>query len=833
MTARYGQLSYTSLDTAEHTGGWQVKETSADLSADEVQALTAGVRTVFRPAEPMPAYPTSEQLARGPRRLAYGRIDRRRAGYWHTVPAGSDSTGRPGNVFAHTMIDRSAAERSERPIQWWRSADWLCPYGPTAVAAAALPPAPPTPGTAVTKATVVDFALDPDTWRLATLFVLLDAVAAALAGGPPVVLGVESAESAAQWIGLVSFLMSAGTAATFNFSTFDRADQLALARQSRQHLTAVPIGDVEALPDDVVAIGETTTVYLGELDREPHRTADGQTITVTPWSAMAQVVLLDAGSAALVLDDIDHYAGQVADTGLHPAWPMAMSVAHRDEFADALTEAHAVIAAHSPWAASDSVVARTVAEVMRATLGTSTEDAWRAVRATPDGPAADVAAATYLRRALADAHWLDQPGAIPVTEGRFERHAVPPQLRDAIGPALETARTAGPERVLRVADLLLRAGIRDDRVLAVLDTEVASTATEPAPVWVGRPATRYGVVTRLALAAVLLRRIADDSAQSAPVVSTDVLDWLADGVKTPAWEEVSRAEPWDRTWTRAALRGLREDRRPTAEPADRWAALWWLRVSGSPRFAEVAAAALWDPEELLAAAGDTPLPGAAAVRTLAATADSPAIDRLARMVLTTNCDDVAVACATVRIFDPRTWVEQGYATSHQAAYTPLWERAVTGLDSAEIHRDFAVRLVVFAVIAAAAGQPYPPGCNALATDVAIAGEVFRHVVALVDAYVVNPVSVLAVAALRWSQSGDDVDAIHDGIDDLVWQVARHVLRTRHPEALDLTAIAAAMAQLTGEANDGAVRRHRKTVARLLARRHEMQTAPMARTRWSQ
>lgn len=829
MTARYGQLSYTSFDNSDHTGGWQVKETSADLSAEEVAALTSGVRTVFRPAEPMPAYPTPEQLARGPRRLAYGRLDGRRAGYWHTVPAGSDSTGRPGNVFAHAMIDRSAADRSERPIQWWRSADWLCPYGPTAVAAAGLPAVPPTPGTAVSKASVIDFALDPDTWRLATLFVLLDAVAAALAGGPPVVLGVESAESAAQWIGLVSFLMSTGTAATFNFSTFDRADQLGLARQSRQHLTAVPLGDVDELPDDVVAIGETTTLYLGELDREPHRTADGQTITVTPWSAMAQVVLLDAGSAARVLDDIDHYAGQVADNGLHPAWPMAMSVAHREEFADALTEARSVIATHSPWAAADSVVTRTVAEVMRNTLGTSTEDAWRAVRTTPDGPAADVAAVTYLRRALADADWLDQPGAIPVSEGRFERHAVPSELRGAIGPALVAARTVGPERVLRVADLLLRAGVRDDRVLAALDNDVAPNAADDAPVWIGRPATRYGVVTRLALAAALLRRTVDTDAELSP----EVIDWLADGVRTPALHELSRADPWDRTWTRAALRGLRADRNPAADTADRWVALWWLRVSGSPRFAEVAAASVWSPEELLAAAGDSPLPGAATVRTLAATPDSPGVDHLARTVLSTNCDDVAVACAAVRVFDPRTWVEHGYAESHQAAYTPLWERALAGLAPAEVHRDFAVRLVTFASVAAAAGRPYPPACNALAANVAVAGEVFRQLVALVDAYVVNPVSVLAVAALRWAESGDDVDVVYTGVDDLVWQAACHVLRTRHPEALDVTAIAAAMAQLTGEANDAAVRRHRKTVARLLARRHEMQTAPVARTRWSQ
>ena len=82
----------------------------------------------------------------------------------------------------------------------------------------------------MTKDSVVAFALDTSTWRLATLFGLLDAVAAALDGGAPVVLGVESVDAAAQWIGLVSFLMSPGTAARLNFSTFDRADQLGLAR---------------------------------------------------------------------------------------------------------------------------------------------------------------------------------------------------------------------------------------------------------------------------------------------------------------------------------------------------------------------------------------------------------------------------------------------------------------------------------------------------------------------------------------------------------------------------------------------------------------------------
>ncbi len=188
-TSRYGQLAYTSFDAVGTVGGWQVKETSGGLTPAETQALIAGVRTVFRPVGEMPDFPTPEQLEHGPRRLAYRHLGDG-AGYWHTFPAGSDSTGRPGNVFAHVLLDRAPDTHPRyRAIQRWRSSHWLQPFGAAAVARAALPGTLPELGNAVTKDSVVAFALDAVTWRLATLFALLDAVAAALAGGPPVVLG--------------------------------------------------------------------------------------------------------------------------------------------------------------------------------------------------------------------------------------------------------------------------------------------------------------------------------------------------------------------------------------------------------------------------------------------------------------------------------------------------------------------------------------------------------------------------------------------------------------------------------------------------------------------
>ena len=79
MTTRYGQLAYTSFDPPGSAGGWQIKQVAGALSAGETQTLLAGMRTAFDAVEPLPAYPTTEQLERGPRRLDYRRIDARTA----------------------------------------------------------------------------------------------------------------------------------------------------------------------------------------------------------------------------------------------------------------------------------------------------------------------------------------------------------------------------------------------------------------------------------------------------------------------------------------------------------------------------------------------------------------------------------------------------------------------------------------------------------------------------------------------------------------------------------------------------------------------------------
>ncbi len=53
-------------------------------------------------------------------------------------------------------------------------------------------------------------------------------------------------------------------------------------------------------------------------------------------------------------------------------------------------------------------------------------------------------------------------------------------LLKAIGPALERGRAQGPHRLLRVVDLLLRAGVADDRLQAALADGVLPGLADPA-----------------------------------------------------------------------------------------------------------------------------------------------------------------------------------------------------------------------------------------------------------------------------------------------------------------------------------------------------------------
>ncbi len=63
MTDRFAQLTYTSFDTPGSAGGWQVKQTTGSITPAEQHVLVTGVHTTLNPVEPLPQYPTPEQIA--------------------------------------------------------------------------------------------------------------------------------------------------------------------------------------------------------------------------------------------------------------------------------------------------------------------------------------------------------------------------------------------------------------------------------------------------------------------------------------------------------------------------------------------------------------------------------------------------------------------------------------------------------------------------------------------------------------------------------------------------------------------------------------------------
>lgn len=480
---RFGQLTYSSFDDGVTGGGWQIKEHRGDLTDDEREWLRSRVAIQFDPGVELPRFPTPEQAAALARRFVYAPAEGGAAGCWHTAPAGVDGSGRPGNVFAHVVLDRTplAEVVDVRPIDLWRSPDWLTPYGVDQVNAARLPEiAHPGPGSAVTTSEVVRFLLDPDHFRFGVFAALLDACAAALAGGPRVALLTSTVDEAALWIGAVSHLMASVTARRFFFSTLERASGLESAWNQGVHLACLPIADLETFgrPDPSVVIinGEEENVLMGDLDGAPHRTASGHEVAVTEWSVMAQVVLAEPQGAQWALEQIDDVVGRVGDAGTDPAWPLAMVISQaQDHFGDAVQEAARVIARATPKALGRQPELFSSARLLvDVDLGATTADVWKHLtglvgRDRPLTLMGELCLGVYAARALRDTAWLSQPGSVPLPEIESFGDHYQDEASAAAAETLARLERAGdspeslelPAAIAGLADLVARLGIVD------------------------------------------------------------------------------------------------------------------------------------------------------------------------------------------------------------------------------------------------------------------------------------------------------------------------------------------------------------------------------------
>jgi hypothetical protein len=454
---RWGQLTYASFDRGNGAnGGWQIKETSGELDDEEIKILRSRIVTQFDSESSMSAFPSAAELAALPRRLTYMSDGESTAAYWHSVMAGRDATGRPGNVFSHVLLDRCPDEISPaiRPIELWRSPDLLCPFGTDQVAAASLAHADhPAFGVTVNRQSVLEFLFEPAEWRAGLLSVLLDALHAALEGGPKVILSTDSADKAAMWIAAVSMLMTPARARGLNFSVYERANGLRGLLDRGVHLICVPSADVGLLPsaEEVAILDEHEIPNLGDVGGPRHVTQAGSKIEATYWSTLAQAALVDVATADAAMAALDDVAARVPDHGREPSWPLAMAALILPErFEDVQSEASAVVKRWSPESLrTDSMLFSIATATFKEMSGASAEAAWERLNEPHlSSIMQEMYAQTYAERVLADWDWLARPGDIPLPGGSDSVTSAP-----ILSMAAQKALLGLPDRLAAAASI--------------------------------------------------------------------------------------------------------------------------------------------------------------------------------------------------------------------------------------------------------------------------------------------------------------------------------------------------------------------------------------------
>ena len=163
----------------------------------------------------------------------------------NAVPASSDATGRPGNVFNHAALLTSPAPVDLRPIDFRRSEGWCTPFGAAAAARARIREL--RPGVSCDRAAVVRFLKGGEC--IFTLEWLLAVFSEVRLRRGTLVLLVGSADEGAAWIAALSHVTTGVEAQSWTWSTFERADAVADLVRRRATIIAVPRSDADLLGD--------------------------------------------------------------------------------------------------------------------------------------------------------------------------------------------------------------------------------------------------------------------------------------------------------------------------------------------------------------------------------------------------------------------------------------------------------------------------------------------------------------------------------------------------------------------------------------------------------
>jgi len=504
ITGRYAQLLYASFDDGRSGGGWQVKDETGELSPTERDELVARIVTTFDVGAPLPKFPTPDDLVSRPARLYYAPMNTVGSctAYWHTIDAGNDATGRPGNVMAHVLLDRDGtASPGYRPIQLWNSADWCRPYGAADVLSSVLANrSVPQPSPYINARAAVDFLADMQVVERQTVFrVLLDGVYRAMMGGPTVALQVADYADVPRWIAAVSFFMSPGTAHRFSWSTHDNPQQVLADSRRGVHLVCVlrPHAD-ELSHAGVVVLDEADQANIGELGGT-HTTQKAK-IPVTAWSVLAEGVLSDDDLAIRLIDRQDTIAAEAGDRGLSPAWPLAVAVQAEPGLAEFHSDAQMVVAEESPAdVGAAGWLSGQVANAIAATAPADVGDAVVRLQRAVERDAGVQRAAGQLLRML-----LDNPQQVDDIDLR----SIPRCAAIDLGPYIPDVATIANglnDGGARPAVLNVRSGLRFAELLHRLGLADIETGAAIAAVGAGLTPAGAGFLADPAAAATLVR----------------------------------------------------------------------------------------------------------------------------------------------------------------------------------------------------------------------------------------------------------------------------------------------------------------------------------------
>lgn len=437
---RFGQLTYAAFDQAgSSSGGWHVQAKSGDLTEVELEALRKHATITFGEVSELPDFPSPEQLRALPRRLSHFPLyanrrdasepERLGSAYVHSTPAGLDTTQRPGNVFSHLLIDRDPAASEQRPVQLWRSPAFRTPYGANAVAGSVLPDSAEfeKPGNYVTPSGVRRFIRKDAAQRLPVLAMLLDGTRAAVNGaGPNIVLGTDSPDRAAFWIGAVSMLTTDEWARLLGWSLFERAADLASAWSRGIHIAAVPRADLEHVDtSNTVIIDELSQGHsLGSFETyppTPHTTAQGGRIPSSVWSELALYLLqVHPESLPQVLDRLEQIAAFEFTPEAVPEWALAMATvplgsSDLDEIThDTIVQSTPASVSAVQWIHDDAVTA------MQHGISADTAGSFERLRRAQPDPCSlgySLLYRSYVEFALQDSDWMRRHGRAPLPEG--------------------------------------------------------------------------------------------------------------------------------------------------------------------------------------------------------------------------------------------------------------------------------------------------------------------------------------------------------------------------------------------------------------------------------